>query len=231
MNNKWRLFSLFGHQVSLTPSFLLVCAVLAFWGVNSLAGLLSGALIIPVLFIGILWHELGHAAASKKFGYGHSEIMFWGLGGVAINRYQGRRDNKHSIAISLAGPAASAVLGAASAGALYAYTGAFSSGPTLLGEFLYLMMTLNVFWAIFNLLPIHPMDGGQATLSGLKIVLKNTQKAIKFTAYISFAAILVGLGGYSFLIGRVDVTIGLFGAYFAYMNYKMLREGREVSIM
>lgn len=231
MNKTWQLFSLFGHKVFLTPSFLIVCAVLAFWGVNSLSGLLSGALIIPVLFVGILLHELGHAAASKRFGYGHSEIMFWGLGGVAINRYRGRRNNKHNIAISLAGPAVSALLGIASGGALYAYTGALSSGSTLLGEFLYLMMTLNIFWAVFNLLPIHPMDGGQAMLSGLKIALKDTQKAIKMTAYISFAAIALGLGAYSLLLGRVDVTIGLFGAYFAYMNYKMLREGREVRMM
>lgn len=231
MDKKWRLFSIFGHPVYMTPSFLIICVVLALINVNTPRQLLVGSLIIPVLFIGILLHELGHATASKKFGYGTSEILFWGLGGVAINRYRSFRDHKKNIAISLAGPAVSFLLGIVSGVALYAVEGGLSA-TGMLGEFFQLMMVLNLFWAVFNILPIHPMDGGQATMSLLKLTTKNSQKAIKYTAYISFAAIIAGLVLYTVVVKATPtLMLMFFAAYFAYMNYKMLKEGREVQIM
>lgn len=215
----------------MTPSFLIICVVLALMGVNTPKQLLIGSLIIPVLFIGILLHELGHATASKKFGYGNSEILFWGLGGVAINRYRNMRDHKKNIAISLAGPAVSLILGVVSGVLLYVVEGGLSA-TGYLGEFLQLMMVLNLFWAVFNMLPIHPMDGGQATMSLLKLVTKNSQKAIKYTAYISFAAIIGGLGLYAVLFRTTPTMMLIFFAlYFAYMNWRMLKEGREVQMM
>lgn len=230
MNKKWRLFKILGHPVYMTPSFLLVMLIFSLMGVDNLSQLIVGLFWIPVLFFGVLLHELGHATASKAFGYGTSEILFWGLGGLAINRTRRFREPLKEVVISLAGPMASLLLALVSGAAWYAVEGGFSA-TSYLGVFLQLMTTVNAFWAIFNLLPIHPMDGGQALQSGLRAFMKPPQKAIKVSAYISLATIFASLLGYIGYTGRFPGMILLFFVYFAYLNWKMLKEGRETSIM
>lgn len=231
MNKKWYMFKLFGHPVYMTPSFLIVMLVFSLVGVNSLDQLIQGLFWIPILFFGILLHELGHATASKAFGYGHSELLFWGLGGLAINNHRRRLEPLKQVVISLAGPLASFLVGVASGAAWYAAEGGFTT-TSLLGSFLALMTSVNLFWAVFNLLPIHPMDGGQALLNGLRAFVKPSSKAIKYTAYISLAAIVLSVGAYAAYFGRAPGLMILFlAAYFGYMNWKMLQQGQELSIM
>ncbi len=223
-STKWRLFKVLGHTVYMTPMFLLIMALLAFQGVNTAQQLLIGLLYLPVLFIGILLHELGHAQMSKKLGFGSSEVMFWGLGGLAINHSARRRTPKESIAVSLAGPAVSLGLGALSAAALYGYAGSFSP-PDMLGQFLYLMMGLNLFWGVFNMLPIYPMDGGQATRSFLEIVMKKRRRDVpRLTGIISIVTLVLVLGFASFAL-RPDIFMLFLALYFGWINVKLIRQG------
>ncbi len=222
---RWRLFRLLGNDVYMTPSFLVVLVIFALIGVNNLQQLQSGLLWIPILFIGVLLHELGHAIASHRLGYGNSEIVFWGLGGLAINRYAGRRDPRKQIAIALAGPLVSLLLGVASGGALYALEGGITY-TSYFGQFLYLMMWVNLVWAVFNMLPIHPMDGGQATLNALRLMLKKERQAIRWTAYLSLGALALSLVGYSaYFKTAPSLFLILLAAYFGYMNVQLLRDG------
>jgi Zn-dependent protease len=223
-STKWRLFKVLGHTVYMTPVFLVIMALLAFQGVNTAQQLLVGLLYLPVLFIGILLHELGHAEMSKKLGFGTSEVMFWGLGGLAINRASRRRTPKESIAIALAGPAVSLLLGLASGAGLYAWAGGFSPAD-MFGQFLYLMMSLNLFWAVFNLLPIYPMDGGQATRSALELVMKRRRKDVpKFTGVISLVTLALALGVASVAL-RPDLFMVFLALYFGWINVKLIRQG------
>lgn len=228
-DTRWHLFTFRGHGVYMTPLFLIMLAVLAFAGVNNSSQLLTGVLFAFVAFVSILLHEFGHAAMSKRFGWGPSTILFWGMGGLAISQRPGRRDPKKDIAVSLAGPAVNLVLAGIAFPLLYVLEGGMAAG-TLVGEFVRLMFALNLFWAIFNLLPIYPMDGGQALQKALEIRLKDRAEAAKYTGITGIVTIALSVLGFGvlgqFFSGPFMIVLGL---YFAYLNYKLIESrGREL---
>ncbi|HEU5162316.1 MAG TPA: site-2 protease family protein, partial [Thermoanaerobaculia bacterium] len=113
---------------------------------------------ITILLISVLFHEIGHAASIGLFGFGRSTIVLGGFGGVTIN--ERRSVPWKEIVISLAGPGFSLLLA-------FALTWIFLSFPRLaqdpmLAALIPLMIWANKVWAIFNLVPIYPLDGGQA---------------------------------------------------------------------
>lgn len=227
-DHKWHLFRIAGHDVYMTPAFLIILAVLGFANVRNSFELMVGLVMIPVVFVSILLHELGHATASKRLGWGNSTIMFWGMGGLAINAYQGYRHPKKEIIVSLAGPAVSILLGLLSLGVLYATRGSFAP-DTLFVEFLNLMVFVNLFWGIFNLLPIYPMDGGQATLKGLELWKKSKAVSAKITGTVGLVTLVLGVMLSSILSKNVDMYMLLMIAYFGYLNYKLMEsKGRPM---
>lgn len=129
---------------------------------------------IPVVFISILVHEMGHAVVIRQFGWWPS-ILLYTFGGLAMYRPTHRVPGRQML-ISLAGPAAGFALALIVVLVLKA-TGhpvSFQRGGPLgfgwgwspfenlhvqaLAEFL---LAVNIFWGLFNLLPIFPLDGGQ----------------------------------------------------------------------
>ncbi len=107
------------------------------------------------LFVTVLWHEMGHALARKKFGAPYSEIVLHGFGGYCTG--PGTFSRNQSIFISAAGPVANFIL-AAAAWLLIQAPGMESFWPRFA---LSTLITINLFLGILNLLPIFPMDGGQ----------------------------------------------------------------------
>ena len=227
LDKRWYLFSLLGNKVYMSASFLIVAAVFSFMGVQNASQLGVGLIWIAVLCIGILLHELGHALASKKLGYGQSEIVFWGLGGLAINRFAGARKATHQILISLAGPAVSGLLALVSLGVLLAVEGAITA-TGYLGKFWEIMFMANAFWAIFNLLPIYPMDGGQALGSGLQIAIKDRAKATRAMGIVSLVTIALALIASVVVFRSAPSLFLLFlAAYFGYLNWKVISTQRQ----
>ncbi len=232
-SKSWKLFSIFGHEVYLTPWFLLLIALFSFSGMHAGAGVqaLENVLIwAPVLFGGVLFHEFGHAFALQAYGYGGSRIVLHGFGGVTINERRGHNPPGRSIVISLAGPIASLLLGIAAAGALLIYTGANSvagafEGGGLLRSFLESLAFINVLWAAFNMLPINPMDGGHVVLHALRWWLKDPIKAMRYSAISSLvflglgvvAVFALGFGGSSLL------WIILLAMIFGMQNWRVLQ--------
>jgi Zn-dependent protease len=231
-NKSWKLFTVFGHDVYLTPWFLVLVAFFSFSSLRAGAGMeaLTNVIIwAPVLFGGILLHEFGHAFALQAYGYGGSKIELHGFGGVTINQRRGQSPPGQSIVISLAGPFASLLLGLLSAGALMIYTGmsvtgAFAGGG-LLPTFLQTMAIVNLVWAVFNMLPINPMDGGHVVLHGLRWGLKDNRKAMRYSAIssLAFLGLLVvvvfalGFSGISLL--WILLLAGMFGM----QNWQILK--------
>lgn len=222
-DKRWYLFTLMGNKVYMTLSFIIISLVFAMSGVRTADHLLVGLLWLPVLFLGILLHELGHAIASKRLGYGQSEILFWGLGGLAINRYRGARKSKHQIIISLAGPFVSFLLAVISLGVLFVLEGSFSA-TGYFAKFWEVMALANGFWAIFNLLPIYPMDGGQALSSALMIAMKDRSKALHATGIISMVTIVGALSVSAFVFRQSPgIFLILLALYFGYLNWKLIQ--------
>ena len=113
-------------------------------------------------FISILVHEFGHALAGRFFGAKSVQIELHGLGGMAMFP-GGSFSRGQNILVTAAGPAASialAIIFFATAMVVYRDGEPSSYAVSLVHYFLGTMMTINVFWSIFNLCPILPLDGG-----------------------------------------------------------------------
>lgn len=135
-------------------------------------------------FISILVHELGHAVVGLRLGAPQTAITLHGLGGFAV--FPGAQfSRKQRILMTAAGPAAGFLLAAAAWGALqvldsehFRHTGLFLFTSTL--------FVINVFWSIFNLFPILPLDGGRIVGDVLG------PKRVKATCIISFFTLILG---------------------------------------
>lgn len=240
-NTRWQLFELLGHKVYMEPWFLLLLAF--FLGpVATGSQLVEGLLWVPIIFFSILLHEVGHAVAIKRSGFGNSIIVLQGLGGVTINQRRSLSAPKTSIFISAAGPAFSLALALIFAVIYLAVVGNLSPGnvvsvglfgifgqwatPTLWSSFLYKMAAINGFWFLFNMLPISPMDGGHIMESAMEMAFGDRNRALLTAAYVSMVALVI-LAFVSFVILRQSgllliVLVGLFG----YHNWRTIESLR-----
>lgn len=236
----WHVLDLGGHPTYVNPMFLALIALFAFLGVSAhtatvLTLVENVAIWVPTLFIGIYLHELGHATALKRFGYGTSKIVLHGFGGVTINTRRKSAPPGKSIVISLAGPAVSFLTAVAAFGAYYlldaTVTVGSGVGGALLGflvRLLYVMGLINAVWGVFNLLPINPLDGGHVVLHALRGKFGNQRKAMYYTAIVS----LVTIGVFAFLTLAFPYFIDplfavVLGAIFGVMNYRTLQQSQS----
>jgi len=142
------------------------------------------AIWVAVTFVSILVHELGHALAFRYFGI-RCDIVLYHMGGLAIpgaGMLWGRNGRRRQLSqldqiiISAAGPAFQLLL-AAFVGVVAIMCGVYVSEFNWLAEYLHLevsqprnplvyamilfLVTSSIWWALINLLPIVPLDGGQ----------------------------------------------------------------------
>jgi len=180
---------LFGTNVYLSPGFLLLLG-LYFWRFGAgYAAVFSVAIIVSLLV-----HEFGHVFAVKWFLKSESRVLLWMLGGLCI--HEPTRDTRKQIGISLMGPAFGFVLGALS---FLATAFAPATAPDSLRQFLAIMIFVNVFWTAINLLPIQPLDGGQALRAALEGKL-GAARANAISRRVSIGTAAAGAGA-ALLVG------------------------------
>jgi len=153
-------WSMFGTPVRVHPLFWLMAAFIS-WPLleTGVAFVLAGILAI---FLSILWHELGHIFMGRLFR-ARGEIVLWAFGGLAIGAST-QANRWKRIAVYLAGPGAQLLLWGALYLALpYIPLPEDLHHAKLLLTFLSFMLWINLNWALLNLLPIFPLDGGQIT--------------------------------------------------------------------
>lgn len=110
---------------------------------------------MAVIFVSILAHELGHAAAGRRFG-AKPAILLHSMGGLCYLP-GGRFNRRQNILVSLAGPAAGFLL----AGITFVLLSGLAPEQPLVRYGFVFSLYINVIWTILNLLPILPLDGGQ----------------------------------------------------------------------
>lgn len=152
-------FRLFGTPIRVHPLFWLGAALLGADFLN--IGLVYLLVWIAAVFVSILVHEFGHALAFRWFGTG-SQIVLYVFGGLAIP-WNGVAGKWRRIMISLAGPAAGFILCGLVWGSNQAFVWAPDPPEGSLSVWLFyrIMIFINLYWGIFNLLPVFPLDGGQ----------------------------------------------------------------------
>ncbi len=212
MRWSWSLGRVFGIDVRIHASFLLLVPYIAWRSVRSgvgMAGFVGSSLLVALLFVIVVLHELGHALAARRFGVGTRDIVLLPIGGVARLERMPERPSEE-LMVALAGPAVNFVLALVLiplTHALYGEAG-FSVETLQSGALLPTMAVVNAMLGLFNLLPAFPLDGGRALRALLSMVISPV-KATRFAAAVGkvMGAGLVFLG----LVGNIFlVFIGVF---------------------
>jgi stage IV sporulation protein FB len=147
-------FRLFDIPVRVHPYFWLTTL---FMGLSPDVGTLL--IWIGVVFVSILWHELGHVFAYRFFGI-HGDVVLYGFGGLAVPDRE-IRGTFARVVVSAAGPCAGFLIAAAVFA--YQFHAPVIEYPNYYESLLLRdLMWVNGFWGLVNLLPIYPLDGGQA---------------------------------------------------------------------
>ena len=153
------------------------------------------------LFLGILAaliHEIGHLIFMKKTGYNVNEISFnlFNANILDLNRVSRRMSDDILILV------------------LYKIF--------LIKAFLYFSFE-NLFLCVFNLLPIHSLDGGQ-----LLFLLLLQKFSLEFVCKVSFIVSVIGLyllttvGFYAFFTSEYNFSLLVLCFY---LSFKILNEG------
>ncbi len=228
MFRSYRIGSIFGIPIKLDVTFLLILPVFAWligsqftdlatalnaiFGVGLDATSLAGTNVVWVLglaaalglFASVLLHELGHSVVALHYDVPIESITLWLLGGVA--QLSGRPDDwRQELAVAIAGPVVSVVLGVLAYGLLLATP---TNADAVRFVFAYLAL-MNVVLAAFNMLPGFPLDGGRvlrALLARNRPYAVATQQAARVGQLFAIALGLFGLLALNFIM----VAIALF---------------------
>jgi Zn-dependent protease len=166
------------------------------------------------LFASIVAHEFCHALVGRHYGLPITDIKLFIFGGVA-EMHEEPDSAKSEALMAIAGPAASVVIGVVCN--LLSGWGSSAGWPLPITATLSYLGLINIFLAIFNMIPAYPLDGGRvlrALLWGLKRDLRwATRVASRIGSGFGFVLIALGvvsfLGG-NFVGGLWSVLIGFF---------------------
>lgn len=210
------LGSIGGTSIDVDFSFLFIVGLWVLDDFQRSKDLKVALLWAPILFIGILVHELAHAATIGAFGFGASHVILRGIGGVTINTRHARP--WQDLLISLAGPVSSFAM------ALIALRlPASMQRDPMIRVFLPLFAEANLLWGTFNLLPVAPLDGGHAARDFLRMFLK---EATAFVVAVWIAFITGGAFVLYMLLSR-NFLVAALVAWFVVINYQQWQYFRK----
>jgi Zn-dependent protease/predicted transcriptional regulator len=202
-----------GIKIEIHWTFLILIFWIVFSSLRSNAdpeNMIWSVLLVLAVFVCVILHELGHALAAKKFQIKTTSITLLPIGGLAQMEEIPERP-KEELIIAFAGPAVNVVIAAI----LYPLTDISSLANMEAidrglepGNFLIVLMTLNVWLALFNLIPAFPMDGGRVFRALLSFKLghaKATRIAVSVGQVLAICFVFFGFFYNPFL-----VFIGLF---------------------
>ena len=223
----WRVFRLGGTEISLDASWFIffgVSAVVAAFfelprrwsgafgtvpdGLADVSHWAAGLLAAALIFGSILAHELAHFVRAKQLGIAAPKIRLYVFGDVVEPMHEPQTP-KQEVAIAIAGPIVSAVLGGVCLGLARVLPD--DSLPQvavqLVGEF-------NLFLAGFSLLPGFPLDGGRVLRGGMSAVTHDAHGATRVASRVGMVlSIPIGLLGF-FSFESIFGTWALLVAWF-----------------
>jgi stage IV sporulation protein FB len=204
-------FTLLGIPVEVQPFFWVTMVLLGgAHKANTSAAILELLLFVIAGFVSILTHEMGHALMARAFG-AFSRITLQAFGGYATYTGVGMTRSR-SFLITAAGPGIQFLLGALVLVPLIGFPNISDHGQF----FLRMLALISFGWAVLNLLPVLPLDGGQM----LNALLGPTR--IRATLWISIiAAVAIAVAMYVGLPGFPIFPILLL--VFAWQAFQMLK--------
>jgi Zn-dependent protease len=200
---------------------------------------------IVLLFGTVLTHEFGHALSSIAVGGDAQHIVLWPLGGIAF--VQPPSKAWAWLVTTVGGPAVNAVLWPAF-WAIYTYWAAPSLDmeSSAVHEWLvtacWVMMTINKYLLLFNLIPAFPMDGGRILQEVLWMIVgygRSLMVAGMIGTVAGVGFVTLGLGLWDIVIpvvdfplgqkGAVNVILAVIGLMCAMQSFAIYRQSQEIA--
>ena len=220
MRWSWPIGRLAGIAVYVHATFPLLLVWIgygAYQREGTSAAVIAAVAFILAIFAIVVLHELGHALAARHFGIATRDITLLPIGGVArLERMP--REPRQELIVALAGPAVNVALAAILWLAL-TVTGAGTpsvDSVAIDGSFmnrgvLGRLLVVNVWLAVFNLIPAFPMDGGRVLRAVLAMRTGNYAQATESASRVGrFFALVFGMLGLFVLGNPFLVFIALF---------------------
>lgn len=144
---------------------------------------------IITLFSIVIIHELGHYAAARIFGWRVTEVQILPFGGVAKVDESGNIPAIEEIIVAIAGPLQNGIMIVMAI--LFFQFGLWSS------EWTSFFIDANLTIALFNLLPIVPLDGGRILQCLFSLWMKYRvaiDRSLQLSILLSVIMLIVSLG-------------------------------------
>jgi stage IV sporulation protein FB len=195
-----------GTEVRIHVTFVLFLGwiFLASWYSGGAQAAWSGLAFMLLLFACVLAHEFGHIFTARAFGVATPDVTLLPIGGVArLERIPEKPTEE--LLVALAGPAVNVVI----ALVLIAFAGASLQPQSLAAvesnqiSMIDRLAAVNLFLALFNMIPAFPMDGGRVLRALLAIRLghvRATEIAAAIGQFVAFGLGFLGLFGNPLLI-------------------------------
>ena len=200
---------------------------------------LETIMMLTVLLIGLTVHEFAHAWMADRLGdpnprlagrvslnplvhldpFGTLLIILTGFGWgkpVQFDPYNLTNPDKDGAVIAAAGPISNIILAIVSALSLRFIPLGISLGPV--GQFLFLMFQYNINLAVFNLIPIYPLDGHHILRAFLDAPTRQRYDIFNRSVgmYLALVSMLPLIGGRSLV--SLIMTPAINFAYMLFMS-------------
>jgi len=231
-------FTIAGFHIRVHPLFWLIALLL-----GSTGTIITMPMWVVVVFVSIVIHELGHAFAFRYYGI-NSHIVLHTMGGLCIPEQASwgtgyasvTPSPRQQIVISFAGPLAGFIFASFLVAAVLMTGGDVQSekflgfihlplnpslrfGGQILTLFVAMLLYVNIYWGIINLLPVFPLDGGQVARNAL--LINDPYDGVRKSLWLS-----VITGGAIALIGGLlkgNFYMGLLFGLLAFQSYQALQ--------
>jgi Zn-dependent protease/CBS domain-containing protein len=214
MSWSFNIGSIVGTQVRIHVTFVLFLAWIfaASYAAGGADAAWGGLLFLILLFLCVLLHEFGHIFVARGFGVKTPDVTLLPIGGVARLEKIPEKPREEFL-IAVAGPLVNVVialvlLGFTGASVKY---GAVASMDDARIPLIDRLAAVNLFLALFNMIPAFPMDGGRVLRALLATRL----------GYVRATEIAASIGqGTAFLLGFIGLFYNpllIFIAIFVYL--------------
>ena len=205
MGSGFKIARLFGIDISITPSWLLIFALITWsvatqwfelqpWSTATLWIVSVGAALL--FFVSLLAHELAHSFVARAQGIPVRGITLWMLGGVSTIESEATSPGREALLAGV-GPVSSLVIGVACW-----YGGHAIDTSSIARAVLIYLGFINLILAAFNMVPGYPLDGSKVLHAALWKVTHDALKATRLATRIGYAVgVLMILAGLASLFG------------------------------